>query len=85
MNRSERRAGAHTRYRRVDVTRDCAICGATLGATFVLEPGDPTPGVMFVHLVGGGHEPIISGDSMAARARRNGQIIGQTSADMLDD
>lgn len=79
MNREQRRA--LPRYRRVDRTAVCPECGANLGATFVLEPADPDPSVVFRHNPDGTHLPVISGTSMAAQSLRSGQVIGQASSD----
>ena len=84
MSREDRRAIAG-KYRRVDVTHTCPTCGASLGATFVVERGEPTPGVMFVHKLDGGHEPVLSGNGIAARARRSGQVIGTGHKVVRDD
>ncbi len=84
VSRAERRALAE-RYRRVDVSHTCSTCGASLVATFVVERGDPTPGVMFIHKLDGGHEPVLSGNGIAAQARRSGQVVGQIDKVVRDD
>lgn len=82
VNRSERRARAD-RYQRIDIGPvACRTCGANLGATFVIEKGEPAPALTFVHLADGGHEPIIAGNGMAARARRDGRVIGQSAGEL---
>lgn len=80
-NRAERRE-LRGRYRRVDVSRKCATCDAALGATFVIERGKPDPSVAFVHNADGTHAPVIAGDGVAARARREGQVIGHINAEV---
>ena len=77
MSRADRRALAE-RYRQVSRTWTCPTCGATVGATFVIERGEPYPDVVFAHGIDGTHRPVITGDSAAARAMRDGHVIGRT-------
>lgn len=84
MNRDERRALAAT-YRQVTIRHTCAACGTSLGATFIVEKHDLTPPVTFLHNPDGSHEPIIGGDGIAARARRQNAIIGVAKGELIDD
>lgn len=80
-SRSERREIAR-RYRGYSIQSTCGTCGATLGLTMAIERGEPDPAVTFLHKLDGSHEPVISGNSDAARARREGHVIGQDTRRM---
>ncbi len=72
-----------SRYRAHSVSMTCATCGASNVVTMVLERGDITPEVAILHHDDGTHEPVVSGNSAAARARREGSVLA-THREVLD-
>jgi len=62
------------KYRRVDRSFTCEVCGASSLVTMIVGAGDEEPTVAVDHLAGGQHAPRIGGTSPAALARHNAPI-----------
>lgn len=82
MNREERRALAR-QYTRHDRSFVCGTCSSKSVVTYFTTAGEVEPEVAVLHHEpdadhpAAWHEPVLSGNSAAARARREGSILGQ--------
>lgn len=63
------------KYRLIVARGTCEVCGQAWGVQSVIDPRDPIPEVGYAHDGEAAHHLVMTGDSEAARALREGQVI----------
>lgn len=63
------------KYRLIIARGTCETCGQSWGLQSVIDPAEPIPEVGYAHDGPAAHHLVMTGDSEAARALREGQVI----------